>query len=183
MKLNNQEIRNCIYSGTFNNLLKELNKNTEWMRLNKMKKDIGFRFTKEELILRFFAFYDQYNKYEGRLAKFLNEYMADNRNLDDAQSEDKRELFKRIVKIIFFKLFDGKAPTKTPISVIEATLVGIAKNIDKLENVEAHELKSKYNKLRQHKEFSDQKLSEGLSGKYRVTGRLDAAINIFSQNI
>jgi len=78
------------------------------------------------------------------------------------------------------KLFDGKAPTKTPISVIEATLVGVAKNIDTLEEVSPQDLKSKYSSLFQHEEFSDQKLSEGLSGKLRVTGRLDAAINIFS---
>lgn len=180
MKLNNQEIRNCIYSGAFNDLLKDLNKNIEWMRLNKMKKEIGFRFTKEELILRFFAFYDQHNEYGGRLAKFLNEYMADNRNLDDAQSIEKRELFERTVKLVFLKLFAGKAPTKTPISVIEATLVGVAKNIDALEEVEPRELKSKYSNLLQHEEFSDQKLSEGLSGKLRVAGRLNAAINIFS---
>ncbi|MBA3019140.1 MAG: DUF262 domain-containing protein [Desulfobacteraceae bacterium] len=180
MKLNNQEIRNCIYSGALNNLLKDLNKNTEWMRLNKMKKEVGFRFTKEELILRFFAFYDQYKEYGGRLAKFLNEYMADNRNLDDTQAMEKKELFERTVRLVFMKLFDGKAPTKTPISVIEATLVGVAKNIDTLEEVSPQDLKSKYSSLFQHEEFSDQKLSEGLSGKLRVTGRLDAAINIFS---
>lgn len=180
MKLNNQEIRNCIYSGTFNNLLKELNRNTEWMRLNKMKKENGFRFTKEELILRFFAFYDQYKEYGGRLAKFLNEYMADNRNLNDAQAKEKKELFEKTIKLVFLKLFDGKAPTKTPISVIEATLVGVAKNINALEITDAHEIKSKYNTLLQHEEFSEQKLSEGLSGKLRVIGRLDAAINTFS---
>lgn len=180
MKLNNQEIRNCIYSGAFNNLLKELNKTTEWMRLNKMKKEIGFRFTKEELILRFFAFYDQHNKYGGRLAKFLNEYMGDNRDLSDSQADAKRELFKRTVKLVFLKLFEGKAPTKTPISVIEATLVGVGKNIDTLEHSDTPVLKSKYINLLENEEFSDQKLSEGLSGKLRVTGRLDAAIDIFS---
>ncbi|MBN1637351.1 MAG: DUF262 domain-containing protein [Ignavibacteriales bacterium] len=180
MKLNNQEIRNCIYSGAFNNLLKELNKNKEWMRLNKMKKEVGFRFTKEELILRFFAFYDQYNEYGGRLAKFLNEYMADNRNIDEVQALEKKDLFDKTIKIVFLKLFDGKAPIKTPISVIEATLVGIAKNIDRLEAIGPNEIKTKYNALLQHEEFSDQKLSEGLSGKLRVIGRLNAAINTFS---
>ena len=37
MKLNNQEIRNCIYSGKFNNLLKELNNNDDWISINKIK--------------------------------------------------------------------------------------------------------------------------------------------------
>jgi hypothetical protein len=180
MKLNNQEIRNCIYSGTFNDLLKDLNKNTEWMRLNRMKKEVGFRFTKEELILRFFAFYDQHKEYGGRLAKFLNEYMADNRNIDDPTALEKTDLFSRTINLVFSKLFDGKAPTKTPISIIEATLVGVAKNIDVIEAIDPNDIKAKYNALLQHEEFSDQKLSEGLSGKLRVIGRLDAAIDAFS---
>ena len=75
-----QEIRNCIYSGSLNSLLKELNKNSAWMKINKMKGEIGYRFTKQELILRLFAFHDQYRKFGRRLAKFLNEYMDDNKN-------------------------------------------------------------------------------------------------------
>lgn len=80
MKLNNQEIRNCIYAGQFNQLLKELNKNSAWMKLNKMKREVGYRFTKQELILRLFAFHDRYASYKGRLARFLNDYMDDNKN-------------------------------------------------------------------------------------------------------
>lgn len=80
MKLNNQEIRNCIYAGSFNQLLKELNKNPVWMKLNRMKKEVGYRFTKQELILRFFAFHDRYRDYKGRLARFLNDYMDDSKN-------------------------------------------------------------------------------------------------------
>lgn len=61
MKLNNQEIRNCIFSGDLNNLLKKLDKKPNWRKLNKMKDNENLRFTKQELILRFFAFGDGYN--------------------------------------------------------------------------------------------------------------------------
>lgn len=108
--------------------------------------------------------------------------MADNRDLSDSQANAKGELFKRTVKLVFFKLFEGKAPTKTPISVIEATLVGVAKNLNTLEHSDTPVLKSKYINLLENEEFTDQKLSEGLSGKQRVTGRLDAAIDIFRNN-
>ena len=53
--LANQEIRNCVYRGTFNNLINELNLLTDWRRIvgnrhpDRRKKDV-------ELILRFFAF-------------------------------------------------------------------------------------------------------------------------------
>lgn len=180
MKLNNQEIRNCIYSGPFNELLKELNATQNWIRLNRMKKETGYRFTKQELILRFFAFNDQYEKYGGRLAKFLNEYMADKRNIEEAEVENKRNLFNRTVRIVFEAIYDSKGPTKITISIVEALLVGVAKNIDIVEMDPPDIAKEKYSSMLQNEEFSDQKLSEGLSGKMRLIGRIGAAINAFS---
>jgi uncharacterized protein with ParB-like and HNH nuclease domain len=53
MKLNNQEIRNCIYGGALNNLLKELDEYPHWRRINKMKPGKTYRFTKQDIMLRF----------------------------------------------------------------------------------------------------------------------------------
>ncbi len=180
MKLNNQEIRNCIYAGSFNELLKELNRDANWMRLNRMKKDTGYRFTKQELILRLFAFYDSYKQYGGRLARFLNDYMDDNKNISSADLQIKRLLFTRTISAVFNKIYNGIPPGKTPLSIVEATLVGVAHNIAKIENISSQDANQKYQLLLNHDEFSEQKLLEGLSGKSRVIGRMDAAINIFA---
>jgi len=180
MKLNNQEIRNCIYSGRFNDLLKTLNGNATWMRLNRMKKEAGHRFTKQELILRFFAFYDKYQSYPGGLAKFLNEYMAEHHFILEEAVQEKTELFNRTVELIYQKVFAANVPTKISISVLEATLVGVAKNINKLEKLDVEAVQKKYKKLLDNEEFSDEKLSEGLSGKPRVLARMGAAIEAFA---
>lgn len=180
MKLNNQEIRNCIYAGQFNQLLKELNTNSAWMKLNKMKREYGYRFTKQELILRLFAFHDHYKDYKGRLARFLNDYMEDNKNPGSKFIEEKNRLFNRTVDLTFRKIFDGKVPAKLSITVLEAALVGISHNLDYLEAQAEHKVKELYSKLLSHEELSEEKLIEGLSGKSRVIGRLTAAINIFS---
>jgi hypothetical protein len=180
MKLNNQEIRNCIYSGQFNELLKELNKLPEWMKLNRMKKDTGYRFTKQEFILRVFAFHDTYETYGGRLARFLNDYMDDNKNIAPADAQAKRDLFARTVSAVLHKVYNGNAPSKTPLSVIEATLVGIARNIAHIEALSAGQVQSRYNHLLEHEEFSEQKLLEGLAGKTRVIGRMQASIAAFA---
>jgi len=180
MRLNNQEIRNCIYSGPFNELLKELNKTSDWMRLNRMKKDSGYRFTKQELILRVFAFHDTYDTYGGRLARFLNDYMDDNKNISPDDAENKRHLFRRTVDAALNKVYSGSAPGKTPLSVVEATLVGIARNIDHVEIMSATDVALRYNALLQHEEFLEQKLLEGLAGKARVIGRMKASIDAFS---
>lgn len=180
MKLNNQEIRNCIYAGKFNQLLKELNKNSVWMKLNKMKREVGYRFTKQELILRLFAFHDRYTNYKGRLARFLNDYMDDNKNPDSQFIEEKKRLFDSTVDLTYRKVFEGKVPAKLSITVIEAILVGISHNLDYLEAQPSHKVKDLYSKLMSHEELSEEKLVEGLSGRTRVMGRLSAAIDIFS---
>jgi hypothetical protein len=180
MKLNNQEIRNCIYSGPFNNLLKELNGNQQWMKLNRMKRDTGQRFTKVELILRLFAFNHRYETYGGRLAKFLNDYMADEKDCAQDQLEEKRQLFIRTVSIVYERVYNETGPSRIPISIIEATLVGVARNINAIGNLSAKEIKKRHDKMLQHEEFSEQRLSEGLAGKLRLTARIGAAIDAFA---
>ncbi|OQY79667.1 MAG: hypothetical protein B6D41_22325 [Chloroflexi bacterium UTCFX4] len=180
MKLNNQEIRNCIYSGELNNLLRRLNKNQKWMKLNKMSKDTGYRFTKQELILRFFAFYDKYEQYNGRLAKFLNDYMADHRSPSPSFVDKKTEIFNRVVDLVYGTIFAGRIPTKLGISVLEAILVGVARNLEYVEKLPAMRVKAMYSRLLEQEEFSDEKLREGLAGRARVISRLNAATSIFA---
>lgn len=180
MKLNNQEIRNCIFAGSFNNLLKELNKNSTWMKINKMKHDVGYRFTTQELILRFFAFHDRYLNYKGRLARFLNEYMDDNKYLDGLPLDLKSELFRSTVDIVYKKVLNGKIPPNMSITLLEALLIGVSFNIEYLESQPEYIVESYFKKLQDNEEFSDEKLREGLSGKQRVIARLSAAKEIFS---
>jgi len=179
MKLNNQEIRNCIYSGAFNDLLKELNQNNSWMRLNKMKQPTGYRFTKHELILRFFAFHDKYTEYTGRLARFLNDYMEDNRNPTEQFLNEKRQLFSRTLDVVYKTIFAGRPPTLS-ISVLEALFVGVASNLPFVEGQNRSSLQNMYQQLTSHEEFSEERLREGLAGKQRVIGRMSVATAIFS---
>lgn len=181
MKLNNQEIRNCIYSGDFNRLLKELNGYADWKHLLRLKSARGNRFTKEELILRVFAFLESVGDYEGRLAAFLNDYMAAHRNPAAAELDLKRTIFKRTVSMVYNVIYEGKPPSKQPISILESLLVGVAANIDHLETKPKTDVRSRLQELLNQEEFSEAKLSEGLSAKQRVTGRINAARQIFAK--
>lgn len=180
MKLNNQEIRNCIYSGSLNKLLKELDQHTAWRRTNKMKAGENQRFTKQELILRFFAFTDGHKKYTGHLAKFLNDYMHLHQNADDAFLASKKALFTGTADCIFNKVYRGKPPGKISLTIMEATLVGVGMNINSLQALNANEVEARYKKMVSQKEFSEASLTEGLSKKQKVIDRLDKSIGIFS---
>ncbi len=179
-KLTNQEIRNCIYGGLLNNFLKDLNKNPNWMRINKIKQTSGHRFIQEEIILRFFAFHDGYENYTGRLAKFLNNYMVEHRNPGDSFLTGKKNLFNRTIDLVYKSIFEGKPPRKLSTSVLEAILVGVSFNLDFVESQPTSRIKAMYDNLLVQEEFSEKKLREGLSGKERVIGRMNTAKKIFS---
>lgn len=179
-KLNNQEIRNCIYSGPFNDFLKELDADSNWMKLNKMKEAGDYRYTKQELILRFFAFHDSYELYHGRLAKFLNEYMAEYRYPSGDFIPKKRNLFERSVNIVYRNVFAGKIPSKLSISVLEATLVGVSHNLSYLEGQTESNIQALYQKLKDNEQFSEENLKEGLARKEKVIGRMSIAKSVFS---
>lgn len=92
-KLNNQEIRNCIYNGKFNSLLKNSVKYPTYKKLMDIDEDKSYRFAYEELNLRYFAFSDNLTSYNGKLAKYLNEYMFNKSKVSDKEIEEKRKHF------------------------------------------------------------------------------------------
>jgi len=179
MKLNNQEIRNCIYGGNLNTLLHQLDEQAGWRTLNRMQPGENYRFVKQELILRFFAFYEAREKYTGQVAKFLNDYMHTHRSAKAEFLEVHRDLFQRTTAILL-KIFPEGPEARIPTSVLEAALVGIAKNIDGLEALSAAQLKQRYDTLRGSPEFVDEAVAEGLSKKDKVESRFNAAESIFA---
>lgn len=181
-KLNNQEIRNCIFNGEFNDMLGDLDGFSSWRVLNKMDSSSNYRYTKQELILRLFAFHDSYKQYGGRLSKFLNEYMKKNRNAEDCFLHKKKILFEETVEFILNKVFDGNAPDKINVSIFEAMLVGVASNLEFLREASESQCKIMYKNLIQSEPFSADKLKEGLSGKPRVIERMNTAVKVFSKN-
>jgi Protein of unknown function DUF262 len=178
MRLNNQEIRNCIFSGSFNTLLKELNENIEWRRINKLSNhNNDERFKHIEIILRFFAFNDELDNYKGMLSKFLNEYMRKNRNPKQNFLKEKTIIFERTVAIIS-KIVNDR--DRLGISIFEALMLGISNNIESLETKQIDEIQRLFEELKADPSLSSEYLSGGISRKEKVDARIQASIQIFS---
>lgn len=72
VSLNDQELRNCIYRGSFNSLLTELSQEPDFTYLMGLKKP-DKRMKDIELVLRFSAFYHKtYLNYKPPMKNFLN---------------------------------------------------------------------------------------------------------------
>ena len=181
-KLNNQEIRNCIFAGRLNELLQELSRHPTWLQINGRKSPEGDRYRGQEQILRFFAFQDTYQDYGGRLANFLNDYMRDNQNPDYSFLEQKRVTFERTINVFDRSVDADGTRSRMALSVMEAVLVGMSLNLSRLEEMPGVSIREMYETLLTLDEFSEQRLREGLAARQRVQERLTAAVRIFSGN-
>ena len=177
-RLNNQEIRNCIYGGPFNNLLKEVANSEIWKNLfNIPKKD---RFVSEEILLRTFAFIDKLNDYKSNLAKFLNHYMKEKQNIDENEIQRFRYLINSTLLLITEKINDKQIIKDTfGRTLQEGLLVGMVKNIDHLKTKTSDEINVMFNNFRNAEEFSEANIRQSLAEKTKVQSRLNKSIEIF----
>lgn len=102
--LNEQELRNCLYRGPLNSLLKDLANNSNWLSLLGLK-SAHQRMSDREMILRFLAIYTNWDSsenivkgYKGRMKTFLNTFMHTYRNIEKHQVEEWRTLFQNTVE-------------------------------------------------------------------------------------
>ncbi len=74
-----QEVRNCIFLGNFNNLLKELAQNKIFKKIIPINSKLENEMYLEELILRFFAFKFEYKNFEVKhsIENFLDNFMEE----------------------------------------------------------------------------------------------------------
>ena len=177
-RMNNQEIRNCMYGGSLNSLLRDLDQMPDWRDINHIKPNDNRRFIRQELILRFFAFlYQEKSAYKGGMTKFLNDFMRNHREDDDESLQAKEIMFKRVVSLLVSKIFNGQKPkNRTPANILYPVMVGIAKNIDALEKISPEELSNRYQRVEQGEVFTGK---AGLANAEIVRKRLQEAEKVF----
>jgi hypothetical protein len=127
VKLEPQEIRRCIFQGPFNELLRRLAQYPAFRKVVKLQKSKEHDATREELVLRFFAFYHNYKSFDHSVIDFLNEYM----DAASSQSDfaDDESLFKEVFEKLATALPSGivrGTRNITPINLYESISVGAA---------------------------------------------------------
>jgi len=147
--LTGQEIRNCIYHGTFNGLLHELNKTSAWRNIfGKEAEDARQRDI--ELILRFFALYHDANNYERPMKDFLSKFMSRHKNEKASVLAVYRDVFTRTVESVSASL--GPKPFRLGAG-INAALFDAVFTAFALHGRSAPGVKAKYEKIVKNDEF------------------------------
>jgi hypothetical protein len=100
VKLNEQELRNCVYRGTFNNLIKELAEKKEFREILGLK-DPAKKMKDRELVLRFSTFFfNGYQNYGSPVKKWLNKTMETHKDIKEANAKSLRDAFDKSIKVI-----------------------------------------------------------------------------------
>lgn len=167
-----QEIRNCVYQGSFNQMLFELNENIYWRKLfgsiipDSRMKDL-------ECILRFFVMksdmVQKNNAKQISLKKFLNDYMGQNRNITQEQVDIFKNEFITCMEFIYKKIGDdafrnytnGKYSSKFNPALFDAISVSF-NNMITVGKINNDRIISRHHMLFDNEEFSK-------ACKYRTT--------------
>jgi hypothetical protein len=124
-----QEVRACIFRGPFNDLLHELADADDFRYLVKLQEAQQDDGTREELVLKFFAYLDWADRYDGQVTLFLNQYMREQQNSFDVAGG--RKLFVETTRRLKSLLPDGPFLRSnyyvTPQNQFEAVMVALGK--------------------------------------------------------
>ncbi|MHA6824156.1 DUF262 domain-containing protein [Ralstonia pseudosolanacearum] len=126
ISLTDQEIRNCVYRGAFNDDLKECATDQNFENVIKLKPADEKNGSKEELVLRFFAFLNNYQKFDHSVRGFLNDYMK--ARLQSKLTPEEKIVFKKTFAFLATELPRGIIRGNrsiTPINLFEAAAVGV----------------------------------------------------------
>lgn len=101
--LTEQELRNCLYRGNFNKLLREVVQNATWLQLMGLKEP-HVRMADRETALRFLAIWKSWNAdtetlngYKGRMKSFLNTFMSDHKDIKQSEFVEWKAIFEETV--------------------------------------------------------------------------------------
>ncbi len=193
VKLSRQEIRNCIYSGTFNQLLFELAENEIFAKAwnipidnkNELKDNNLYKKMEDvELILRFFAFRHT-DEFRNGIEGFLNLYMLKSLKFSDEDVEILRQIFTKTINLAdqiyddkLFKPFDPKTEKwkdKSYKAYYDAMMVGLSRHLENAELLVERKLEI----IEETKKLFEQDRKKLFTGAGRTKADLQKRIQLF----
>ena len=127
-KANDSEIRRGSYTGRLSDFIEECTRNTNFIMLCPIPTHKELRYERFELVLRFFAYENDYLSFEHDVNKFLDNFLIE--NMDSFDEETYRNDFDTMLEFVKNTFPNGFAKTATgkttPRVRFEALSVGVA---------------------------------------------------------
>ena len=191
IQLSDQEVRNCLYSGKFNDLLLELSKNRIFAKAwsipvdneKESKKHYLYKTMKDvELVLRFFAL-RSVDKFKYEMKRFLDLYMEKSLDFSDNDIQLFEEIFVKTIEISHDiyedRLFKppGKRKNKAYQAVYDSVMVGFSNHLEYTEQLidKKSEIIEATDKI-----FSEEQKARLLTGQARTKQEIQQVVKIIS---
>lgn len=106
--LKDQELRNCVYRGNYNDMLKDIAAKNKHLQKILGLSEPHKRMADCQLILRFFAMWrNTHLKYKPSMKQFLNREMEMHRNLTDYEKTNMRAVFEKSIEMAYLVFGDN----------------------------------------------------------------------------
>lgn len=181
-QLNQQEIRNCILSGTSTKLLKELAE-TEYFKTAIDQGVSSTRMKDQEVILRYLAFqiFDYEQDYKGDMSDFLEKAMKKINKMSDSEVDILKQNFKRVMQITYnffgknnFRLPINDKRGRISIAILESVAYFFSAHDDNFLENHREKIKDNFRLLLQNDQYLDA-VKSATGDKNKVKSRFDAA--------
>lgn len=185
VKLKDQEVRNCIYRGSFNNMLKDIAESNK--NLSILFHDENKRSSYEERILRFFALRN-YLELHGTFKLVMNSYMEQHQNDDEIQISKFKSQYNALIDIIkqilgddaFFSLSKDKRK-KFNGAVYDSIIIPFSYFSSKVLMSHADELRAEINNLKETNSEYQSNTYVGTNAGPRVRGRIEQVMGVIKK--
>ena len=179
VRLTNQEIRNCIFTGPFNDLLKRFDqKNPDWKLVKKRIWGAMDRFRSVEVLLRAMAFGERLNSYDGNLARFLNDYMQSQTQQQPEAFTNLEAVLARVAELARAAL-SIETRTKLPLASVEAVMVALYVHRADLAQTSEERAQNSYSEMLKKPSFAES-ARYAVSSVENVSQRMNDAIEVFA---
>lgn len=176
MPLTEQEVRNCVNSGTINAFLDTLNKTESWRALlGKLEPDR--RMKDIEIILRVLALVDDCKNYKKPMKDFISAYMEKHVNISKEEQEKLGTFFKATTDMIksqvgssAFRLSGGRVN----VAVLDSVMTAVAT----IGPSKIKDFKNRLENLKTNGSYSDY-VSKSTTDDDAVKGRIKMSIETF----
>lgn len=179
--LTSQEIRNCVIRGNISDLFSELNLDKSWRQL--LSKELPDKRMKDvEMILRFFALIEKWEKYKNPMKDFMTDYMERNSNLSEVQRSELNSIFHTVMSKIHDEVGVNAFKLKSGINVAAFDAISVAVAICILkQDLDLNDIKPKIESLKKDPSFIDY-VSKATTNEDSVKGRIKMAIRFLSEH-
>lgn len=164
------EIRRGSYAGKFMDFLKECTNNPLFIKICPVSKNAKKRYDDLELVLRFFAYLNNYKNFDHRVDEFLDDYVEEVQDTFDKEKFENE--FDNMVNFVYKYFENGFRKTKTSKSTprvrFEAISVGVGLALRKNPDLIPNSME-----WLESKDFKEHTTTHSSNTKSRVLGRIE----------